>query len=122
MAEERDAGVLGDVSSEILDQAAAIFGVLASPVRLRILRVLSRGESDVAHLAEQVGGALSTISQHLSALMRSGLVDARRDGRRRVYFIADSAVVEVVGAVVERVSGRADARSTEPGHVRGGAP
>ncbi|MFF9012973.1 ArsR/SmtB family transcription factor [Streptomyces sp. NPDC014870] len=122
MAGERGAGVLGDASGEILEQTAALFGVLASPVRLRILRTLSRGESDVAHLAEQVGGALSTISQHLSALTRSGLVDARRDGRRRVHFIADSAVVEVVGVVVERVSERADARFAAPGEACEGAP
>ncbi|MFI8520989.1 ArsR/SmtB family transcription factor [Streptomyces sp. NPDC085481] len=122
MAGEQCAGVLGGASGETLEHAAAVFGVLASPVRLRILQVLSQGESDVAHLAEQVGGALSTISQHLSALTRSGLVAAHRDGRRRVYFIDDPAGVAAMRIVVERVSRRTDAGIVAAGEAHRGAP
>lgn len=106
-----DAGVFGETSGEILDQAAVTFALLASPVRLRILQVLALGESDVAHLADRVGGALSTTSQHLSSLRRCGLVAARRDGRRRVFFIEDPAVVSAVRIVVEQVAGRVEART-----------
>ncbi|MFJ9795410.1 ArsR/SmtB family transcription factor [Streptomyces sp. NPDC101145] len=117
-----DVGVLGEASGEILGQAAATFGLLASSARLRILRVLAQGESDVAHLADRVGGALSTISQHLSALRRCGLVGVRKDGRRRVFFIEDPAVVEVVRLVVEQVARRVEAQTVAAGEGRRGMP
>ncbi|MEU9359498.1 metalloregulator ArsR/SmtB family transcription factor [Streptomyces sp. NPDC048301] len=101
-----DIRVLGDASGEVLERAAVTFGLLASPVRLRILRALAQGESDVTGLTERVGGAPSTISQHLSALKRSGLAGVRRDGRRQVYFINDPVGVTVVRIMVEQLSAR----------------
>ncbi|MFG2867808.1 ArsR/SmtB family transcription factor [Streptomyces sp. NPDC048338] len=99
-----DIRVLGGASGEVLERAAVTFGLLASPVRLRILRALAQGESDLARLTDQVGGAPSMISQHLSALKRSGLAGVRRDGRRQVYFIKDPADVTVVRIMIERLS------------------
>ncbi|MGW2180720.1 ArsR/SmtB family transcription factor [Streptomyces sp. NPDC001732] len=99
-----DKGALGDAPDETLEQAAATFGLLASPARLRILRALAQGEANVTNLLDQVGGALSTISQHLAALKRSGLVGARRDGRCQVYFIEDPTILTVIRLVVEQLS------------------
>ncbi|MER5886208.1 metalloregulator ArsR/SmtB family transcription factor [Streptomyces sp. NPDC001941] len=101
---------LDGTSRAALEEAAAVFGLLGSPVRLRILQVLARGESSVAHIAERVGGAMSTVSQHLSALRLSGLVGARREGRRQVYFLEDPGVVEVVQVMVGQLALRAELR------------
>ncbi|KNB50729.1 ArsR/SmtB family transcription factor [Streptomyces caatingaensis] len=104
-----------DPSPEELRRAAAVFALLASPVRLHVLWLLSRGEHNVTGLAERVGQSLPAVSQHLAKLRLAGLVDARRSGRHTVYLAGDPAV----GAVVERVLRHlTDRRDTAPPGTR----
>ncbi|QCD60864.1 ArsR/SmtB family transcription factor [Streptomyces hawaiiensis] len=100
-------GGFEDPSPDVLAQAAAALGLLASPARLHIVWTLARGESDVTGLAERVGGALPAVSQHLTKLKLAGLVRSRREGRRQVYYVDDPDVVEVVQLLVDRLTGRA---------------
>ncbi|MEW2512339.1 metalloregulator ArsR/SmtB family transcription factor [Streptomyces sp. NPDC046870] len=98
-----------DPSAEVLAEAAAAFGLLASPARLHIVWALTQGESDVTGLAERVGGALPAVSQHLTKLRLAGLVRSRREGRRQVYFVdtaEQAALVDVVHRVVGRLAER----------------
>ncbi|MFF7985050.1 ArsR/SmtB family transcription factor [Streptomyces sp. NPDC007901] len=95
-----------DPSADVLTEAAAAFGLLASPARLHIVWALAQGESDVTGLAERVGGALPAVSQHLTKLKLAGLVRSRREGRRQVYLLDDPDVVEVVRLLVGRLTAR----------------
>ncbi|MGW2649961.1 ArsR/SmtB family transcription factor [Streptomyces sp. NPDC001393] len=95
-----------DPSAEVLAQAAAAFGLLASAARLHLMWVLSQGESDVTHLADRVGGALPAVSQHLAKLKLAGLVNSRREGRRQVYYVGDPEVVTVVRVMVGQLTTR----------------
>ncbi|KPI05822.1 transcriptional regulator, ArsR family [Actinobacteria bacterium OK074] len=98
----------GDPSGEVLAEAAAAFGLLASSARLHLMWALAQGESDVTHLADRVGGALPSVSQHLSKLKLAGLVRSRREGRRQVYYVDDPDVVTVVRLMVGQLAARAD--------------
>ncbi|MDF3298490.1 ArsR/SmtB family transcription factor [Streptomyces tropicalis] len=100
-------------SAEVLADAAAAFGLLASPARLHLVWTLAGGESDVTGLAERVGGALPAVSQHLTKLKLAGLVRSRREGRRQVYFVDDPDVVDVVRLALARLTDRA-ARADAP--------
>lgn len=95
-----------DPSAEVLTEAAAAFGLLASPARLHLVWALAQGESDVSGLAERVGGALPAISQHLAKLKLAGLVRSRREGRRVVYLVDDPDVVTIVRLMVGQLSDR----------------
>jgi DNA-binding transcriptional ArsR family regulator len=111
-----------DPSAEVLTEAAAAFGLLASPARLHIVWALLQGESDVTGLAERVGGALPAVSQHLTKLKLAGLVRSRREGRRQVYFVdaaGQAAVVDVVRLLVGRLAERAAAAPATGRHLRG---
>jgi ArsR family transcriptional regulator len=55
--------------------------VLAHPVRLRILALLREGELCVCEVAEALGLAPSTVSEHLTGLRRNGLVREWKVGR-----------------------------------------
>ena len=57
----------------------------AEPNRRRLLQLLGRGEVSVNELAENFPVSRSAISQHLKLLADVGLVQARKDGRRRLY-------------------------------------
>ncbi|WP_327299664.1 MULTISPECIES: metalloregulator ArsR/SmtB family transcription factor [unclassified Streptomyces] len=108
-----------DPSAEVLAEAAAAFGLLASSARLHIVWALAQGESDVSGLAERVGGALPAVSQHLTKLKLAGLVRSRREGRRQVYFVDDPDVVTVVRLVVGQLADRAGGGAPGVGLLRG---
>ena len=80
----------------LLQDTAAMFALLSATVRLHILWLLASGDLDVGTLAEKTGQSVATVSHHLGKLKLSGLVRAQRQGKRQVYVVADTHVVEVV--------------------------
>lgn len=114
-----DVGGFGDPPAEVLTEAAAAFGLLASSARLHIVWALAQGESDVSHLADRVGGALPAVSQHLAKLKLAGLVRSHREGRRVVYFVDDPDVVTVVRLMVGQLAARAEGASAPVRRLRG---
>ncbi|MFJ3670465.1 ArsR/SmtB family transcription factor [Streptomyces sp. NPDC090106] len=102
----KDSGGYEDPSAEVLAEAAEAFGLLASSARLHLMWALSQGESDVTHLADRVGGALPAVSQHLAKLKLAGLVRARREGRRQIYYVDDPEIVTVVRVMVGQLTAR----------------
>ncbi|HEU5471759.1 MAG TPA: metalloregulator ArsR/SmtB family transcription factor [Actinophytocola sp.] len=81
--------------------AAEVLGLLADPTRLRLLRLLGGGESDVSTLTEQVSATRSSVSQHLGRLRLAGLVASRRDGRRMLYRIPSAHLSALVDEALE---------------------
>ena len=81
---------------EVIQDAAATFGLLSATVRLELLCVLAAGESDVGTLADQVGQSVATVSHHLGKLKLAGLVSARRMGRHQFYAVDDPHVIAMV--------------------------
>jgi ArsR family transcriptional regulator, arsenate/arsenite/antimonite-responsive transcriptional repressor len=68
--------------------ALAALAALGQPTRLDIFRLLIRREPDglaAGAIAEAVGCAQNTLSNHLGILARSGLIRGIRDGRSIVY-------------------------------------
>lgn len=65
-----------------------LFRALGDPNRLRILALLGQEEVTVSELTEILGLTQSTVSGHLAALRREGLVVARRDGAHTRYQVA----------------------------------
>jgi DNA-binding transcriptional ArsR family regulator len=103
-----------DPPPELLQQAAATFGLLASTMRLHIVWVLAHGERDVGALSDAVGGSLQAVSQHLAKLRLAGLVRPRREGRRQVYLVDDPHVVAIVRHMLEQP--RDEVRPADRGH------
>ena len=75
------------------------FDVLGDPVRRRILELLATGETSAGDVAARVGGEFGisqpAVSQHLKVLRAAGLVDARVDGRQRMYGLQPAPLAEV---------------------------
>ncbi|MFV8163006.1 ArsR/SmtB family transcription factor [Mycobacterium sp. 134] len=103
----------GELLPRLLQDTAAIFGLLSAPVRLHILWLLAAGEQDVGTLADKTGQSLATVSHHLGKLKLAGLVRAQRHGKRQVYVVTDPRVLAIIGAAV---GGQADAEL--PLHIR----
>lgn len=64
----------------IYEMQAEICAALASPVRLRILELVSDGEKNSSELQEALGIPKANLSQHLSVLRDAGILRTRREG------------------------------------------
>ncbi|WP_298252800.1 metalloregulator ArsR/SmtB family transcription factor [Bradyrhizobium sp.] len=58
---------------------------LADPARLRILEAMKSRECAVGEIVGRMDICQSGVSRHLRILTEAGIVQARRDGQRRLY-------------------------------------
>ena len=107
--------VVTEPEQQLCEDAAATFAILASPVRIRLLSLLARGESDVGTLAASSGAGVTSTSQHLAKLRLAGLVSVRVAGRRHVYVVDDPHVISLVEQALDH---HADLRATRARQVR----
>ena len=84
--------------------AACLAGMLSSPTRLRLLKLVEEEELCVCELACMLGISQPATSQHLAKLRRAGLVRERREGPMALYRAADVAAVfgRAIAAVLDR--------------------
>lgn len=91
------------------------FHAIADPTRRAILDELREGELSAGDLGAHVRISQPSLSQHLRILRESGLVAARRDGRRRLYRLEPSALRVVREWIVEYEGYWDDALTEIPG-------
>jgi DNA-binding transcriptional ArsR family regulator len=63
---------------------------LSDETRLRILRALSKDPLDVSQIADRLSVSSYNMSKHLRVLREAGLLQVERDGKRRLYSLAES--------------------------------
>ena len=85
---------VGPLDGPLADADLVAFAKAAAhPVRLQILRMLSRQEAHMcSHIVDELPLAQSTVSEHLRILRNAGLVQANEQGPRVSYCIVPSAV------------------------------
>jgi DNA-binding transcriptional ArsR family regulator len=83
----------------VFEVAAELFGVLSSPLRLRIVSALCSGELSVGQLLERVPTTQPNMSQHLSVLYRAGVLTRRREGTQVVYRIGNASASAICRTV-----------------------
>lgn len=66
-------------------QQAQIFKALAEPVRLDILAMLAQSERCACNLLEQLSISQPTLSHHMKILVRTGLVQSRKNATWTYY-------------------------------------
>jgi DNA-binding transcriptional ArsR family regulator len=94
----------------VFERAAELFGLLSTPIRLRIISELCNCEKNVGQLLNTIEVAQPNMSQHLNMLYRAGVVAKRRQGAQVFYRIADESVALVCRAVCTQVAGEMDGR------------
>jgi rhodanese-related sulfurtransferase/predicted transcriptional regulator len=78
---------------------ATVARALGSEHRLDLLEHIAQAEQSVELLAQHTGIPLASVSQHLQALRKAGLVSARREGRHIFYTIADDSVLVLLASL-----------------------
>lgn len=73
----------------------AAFEALADPIRRRVVELLAEGERSAGEIAAAFPVSRPAVSRHLRVLRRAGIVQARKDSRRRVYALDPAPLAEV---------------------------
>ncbi len=85
---------------------AEIFQALAHPVRLQLLDFLVERPRCACEIEPEFPLDQSTISRHLIALKRAGLVQARREGVRVSYALSDRRIRRIRELVQSLIADR----------------
>lgn len=78
------------------ERLAALLALIGQPARIQILCAMGVQETCVCHLVAVLNMRQASISQHLMALRKAGLVSARREGRNMFYQIVQPGVLDVL--------------------------
>lgn len=103
---------------EQVDLAVEVFRMLADATRVRLLWALVERELPVNELAEVVGKAPASVSQHLAKLRMARLVRTRRAGTQVFYRVENDHVAQLV---TDAVFNAEHAGPDVPGHHRAAA-
>lgn len=69
----------------LVENISRLLALVGQPARVQILTVIGAGEVCVCHLEAILGMRQASISQHLMALRKAGLVASQREGRNIYY-------------------------------------
>ena len=84
---------------QVFEQFAELARVLGHAHRLELLEYVAQGERSVERLAQLSGLSVANASQHLKQLRLGGFVQARRDGKRVLYGLADGPILSLLAAL-----------------------
>ena len=110
------------MNPEELKARARVMKALASPVRLKIVDELSRGERCICELQPLFPKDKSTLSRHVAELKNVGIVGERREGVRCYLRLQTPCIVNVfdcaMGVIRAEAKRQADlangGKATEP--------
>ena len=89
--------------ASLYDALAESAKALANGRRAELVDVLAQGERSVEELADEIGQTVANTSQHLQRLLRSGLVETRRDGTY-IYYSLSSPVVHTLWRIMRQTA------------------
>ena len=107
---------MADTTDEdlVFESAAELFGLLSTPVRLKIISAVCHGERNVSELLAQIDTTQPNMSQHLATLYRAGVLGRRREGTQMYYRLQSERVATLCRAVCTQVASELDAEGAMP--------
>ncbi len=86
-------------STQVIQIQAALCKIMSNPRRVRILRLLEKGELSVGEIVEHTGLRKAAVSQNLSPMRKLGLVEYRREGQKIFYSLKATKIVSACHAM-----------------------
>ena len=91
------------LKSEQIDDLADLFKIFGDQTRIRIMMVLSKSESCVNDISNELGMTISAVSHQLRSLKQFTLVKSRRDGKSIFYSLDDEHVQIILEKGIEHI-------------------
>jgi ArsR family transcriptional regulator len=104
--------------ARVFELAAELFGVLATPMRLRVLSALCDKEKSVSQLLQEIDTTQPNLSQHLNLLYRAGVLAKRKEGTQVIYRVQSEKAVTLCRTVCTQIAIEMDEPSAVPASQR----
>lgn len=105
-------------NDRVFESAAELFALLSTPIRLKIISALCRGEKNVSELLGEIETTQPNMSQHLATLYRTGVLSKRREGTQIHYRLQSERVATLCRAVCTQVAIELDRDADVPASER----
>ena len=89
---------------DVFESVAELFGVLSTPIRLKIISTVCNGEKNVSEMLAEIDTTQPNMSQHLGMLYRSGVLAKRRVGTQVYYRLQSERVAALCRSVCTQVA------------------
>jgi len=83
------------------EKMSDFFKALGNPTRLKIVKELAKGEKCVGEVESSVRVSQANVSQHLTLLKAQGIVDCRREGTTRCYYLRQPDLIKKTLKLIE---------------------
>ena len=93
--------MIDDQDRKRYERQAEIVQAVAHPTRLAIADLLKEGERCVFDIAAHVGAERSNVSRHLAVMLRSGVVQTRRDGVQVYYRLRTPCILNFLACAMD---------------------
>lgn len=88
----------------VFENVAELFGLLSTPIRLKIISAVCHAEKNVSQLLAEIETTQPNMSQHLATLYRAGVLSRRREGAQIYYRLQSERVATLCRAVCTQVA------------------
>ena len=105
-------------SGRVFELAAELFGILSTPMRLRILSALCDQEKSVSELLSEIDTTQPNLSQHLNLLYRAGVLAKRKEGTQVIYRVQSEKAVMLCRTVCTQIAIEMDEPASVPASER----
>ncbi len=102
--QQEDDSDTGEEKARVFELAAELFGILSTPMRLRILSALCDQEKSVSQLLSEIDTTQPNLSQHLNLLYRSGVLAKRKEGTQVIYRVQSEKAVMLCRTVCTQIA------------------
>lgn len=97
-----------DLSSHTIIEITDLFKALSEPNRLSIIYKLYDSELSVSELAEQLNIEQSSLSHQLKILKNARVVTFKKEGKKRLYSLADDHIYTMINQVISHANEKRD--------------
>jgi ArsR family transcriptional regulator len=83
----------------LYEMKAEIIQAAAHPIRLAVIEYLGKGERCVCDIVEHVEAQRSNVSRHLALMLKTGLLESRKEGLNVYYQLRTPCILEFLSCV-----------------------
>lgn len=105
---------MADEADQVFSNAAELFSILSTPIRLRLISALCHGEKNVTQLLSEIDATQPNMSQHLATLYRAGILGKRREGTQIFYNLQSQRAATLCRAVCNQIAIEIDGDTSLP--------
>ena len=90
---------MNENTKKFYELKAEIIQAVAHPIRLAIVEFLADGEQCVCDISKHLKAQRSNVSRHLAILLKSGILENRKEGLKVIYSLKMPCMVKFLNCI-----------------------